>query len=57
MGCRDIDKCELVRKEIIVETANRNIECRKLDLASLGSIRAFCKSINASKFTPFIPHL
>ncbi|RUS85486.1 hypothetical protein EGW08_006762 [Elysia chlorotica] len=49
MGCRDIDKCELVRKEIIVETANRNIECRKLDLASLGSIRAFCKSINASE--------
>lgn len=49
MGCRDIDKCELARKEIIVETANRSIECRKLDLASLGSIRAFCKTINATE--------
>ncbi|CAG5133263.1 unnamed protein product [Candidula unifasciata] len=49
MGCRDTEKCEKVRQEIITETANRSVECRKLDLASYGSIRAFCKSINASE--------
>ncbi|CAL1535680.1 unnamed protein product [Lymnaea stagnalis] len=49
MACRDLEKCEIVRKEIILETANKNIECRKLDLASLGSVRAFCKNINATE--------
>ncbi|XP_059154986.1 retinol dehydrogenase 13-like [Physella acuta] len=49
MACRDIEKCEKVRQEFILETANHNIECRKLDLASIGSIRAFCKGIHASE--------
>uniref|UniRef100_A0A2C9L2Z7 Retinol dehydrogenase 13 n=1 Tax=Biomphalaria glabrata TaxID=6526 RepID=A0A2C9L2Z7_BIOGL len=50
LACRDMDKCELVKKEIISETANKSIECRKLDLASLDSVRAFCETINASKY-------
>ncbi|KAK0042292.1 retinol dehydrogenase 13 isoform X3 [Biomphalaria pfeifferi] len=49
LACRDMDKCELVKKEIISETANKSIECRKLDLASLDSVRAFCETINATE--------
>ncbi|KAH9505182.1 Retinol dehydrogenase 13 [Bulinus truncatus] len=49
MACKDIDKCEIVRNEIILETANKNIECKKLDLASFDSVRAFCKNINATE--------
>ncbi|XP_076749539.1 retinol dehydrogenase 13 [Xylocopa sonorina] len=41
MACRDMDKCEIARREIVIETQNKYIYCRKCDLASQESIRAF----------------
>ncbi|CAG0913415.1 unnamed protein product [Notodromas monacha] len=41
MACRDMKKCEKVRKEIIGETLNRHVVCRACDLGSYSSIKAF----------------
>lgn len=41
MACRDLDKCKSVRRQIVLETANRSIACRKLDLEDIDSINAF----------------
>ncbi|XP_076463899.1 retinol dehydrogenase 13-like [Babylonia areolata] len=49
LACRDLEKAEQAKAEIVLETANRNIVIKKLDLASMGSIRAFAKDINASE--------
>ncbi|XP_046342041.1 retinol dehydrogenase 13-like isoform X2 [Haliotis rufescens] len=49
MACRDLDKCERARAEIVLETANRNIKCQLLDLASVGSIKAFAKAVNQNE--------
>lgn len=49
MGCRDLQKCEKVKKEIVDSTLNRNVHCRKLDLASLQSIRDFADEFNANE--------
>lgn len=35
MACRDMEKAENVRQQIIAETGNTRIECLHLDLASL----------------------
>ena len=32
MACRDLKKCEEVRKEIVLETANKYVYCRKITL-------------------------
>ena len=53
LACRDLEKAEQARAEIVLETANRNVVVKLLDLASLGSIRAFVKDINACKTLPF----
>ena len=50
MGCRNMELCEIVCASIIEETCNRNVICRKLDLASLASVREFADSINSSKY-------
>lgn len=49
LACRDLEKAESARAEIILETANHNVVVKKLDLASMGSIRAFAKDINKCK--------
>lgn len=49
MVCRDIQKCEEARKEIILETKNRNIFCRECDLSSQQSIRNFVKRFKAEQ--------
>ncbi|XP_041447735.1 retinol dehydrogenase 13 [Drosophila obscura] len=41
MACRDINRCERARLEIVSETNNKNIFSRVLDLSSLDSIREF----------------
>ncbi|XP_017079301.1 retinol dehydrogenase 13 [Drosophila eugracilis] len=41
MACRDMNRCEKARKDIIQETNNQNIFSRELDLSSLDSIRDF----------------
>ncbi|KAK9736887.1 short chain dehydrogenase [Popillia japonica] len=41
MACRDLKRCEEAREEIVVDTKNKHVYCRKCDLASLESIREF----------------
>ncbi|XP_049952521.1 retinol dehydrogenase 13-like [Schistocerca serialis cubense] len=43
MACRDIQKCEKSRHEIVLESKNKYVYCRTCDLASLASIRKFCE--------------
>ncbi|XP_065342998.1 retinol dehydrogenase 13-like [Cloeon dipterum] len=43
MACRDIDKCEEAREEIVIESKNKYVYCRKCDLSSQESIRTFVK--------------
>ena len=53
LACRDLERAERARAEIVLETANRNVVVKLLDLASMGSIRAFAKDVNASKIPSF----
>ncbi|XP_046820174.1 retinol dehydrogenase 13-like [Vespa crabro] len=41
LACRNKDRCEQARKEIVIETKNKLVYCRKCDLASQESIRTF----------------
>nr|CAD7260103.1 unnamed protein product [Timema shepardi] len=43
LACRDMDKCEKAREEIVLETKNKYLYCRECDLASQRSIRNFVK--------------
>uniref|UniRef100_A0A3P9B8I7 Retinol dehydrogenase 13 n=1 Tax=Maylandia zebra TaxID=106582 RepID=A0A3P9B8I7_9CICH len=45
MGCRDMEKCEAAAKEIRGKTLNPHIYARRLDLASMKSIREFAERI------------
>ncbi|KAK0054882.1 retinol dehydrogenase 12 [Biomphalaria pfeifferi] len=49
MACRDLDKANQAKDEIIKETENHKIFVHKLDLASFKSIREFCKTFNATE--------
>lgn len=41
MACRDMNKCDQARLQIIEKTGNTKVYARKLDLASFESIRDF----------------
>lgn len=41
LACRDLNKAEVARADIIQKTGNKNIFVKKLDLASLQSVRMF----------------
>ncbi|XP_044746872.1 retinol dehydrogenase 13-like isoform X2 [Coccinella septempunctata] len=41
MACRNMKKCEAAREEIVLETKNKYVYCRKCDLASMDSIKKF----------------
>lgn len=43
MACRDMKKCDEARLQIIERTGNTKVYSRKLDLASLESVRNFVK--------------
>ncbi|KAM9424037.1 retinol dehydrogenase 13-like [Pholidichthys leucotaenia] len=49
MGCRDMDKCEAAAREIRGETLNHHVYARRLDLASLKSIREFSDRIKSEE--------
>lgn len=48
MACRDMEKCEEAREEIMLHSYNKNVHCKHLDLASMQNIRQFCDDINKS---------
>ncbi|XP_047994075.1 retinol dehydrogenase 13-like [Leguminivora glycinivorella] len=52
MACRDMEKCETARREIVLETGNKYVYCRPCDLASLASIAQFVKTFKEEE-----PHL
>ncbi|XP_043496973.1 retinol dehydrogenase 14 isoform X2 [Polistes fuscatus] len=46
MACRNVDAANIIKEEIVKETENSKVIVRKLDLASLQSIRNFAELIN-----------
>ncbi|KRT85312.1 dehydrogenase, partial [Oryctes borbonicus] len=44
MACRDMRRCEKAREEIVLETKNKYVYCRKCDLSSLESIKEFANT-------------
>ncbi|CAH0728651.1 unnamed protein product, partial [Brenthis ino] len=49
MACRDMKKCEAVRRDIVLETNNKYVYCRPCDLASTASIREFVARMKAEE--------
>lgn len=49
MACRDIQKCDEARRQVIVASKNKNVFCRELDLASQTSIRNFVRHFKAEQ--------
>lgn len=43
MACRDMQKCDAARLQIIEKTKNSKVYARKLDLGSLESVRNFVR--------------
>lgn len=49
MLCRDMNKCETVRKDIVLDTKNKYVYCRQCDLSSQKSIREFVEEFKKSQ--------
>nr|CAD7587563.1 unnamed protein product [Timema genevievae] len=49
LACRNVDKANTARDEIVASTGNQDVLVRKLDLASLSSVREFSKQILESE--------
>jgi retinol dehydrogenase 12 len=50
LACRDPTRGEAACKDIVDQTNNQNVYFRKLDLASLDSVREFAKKYTAQNF-------
>ncbi|KAA0704777.1 Retinol dehydrogenase 12 [Triplophysa tibetana] len=50
MACRDLEKAEAARKELMEDSGNQNVVANKLDLSDTKSIRAFAELINKGHF-------
>ncbi|KAJ0022786.1 hypothetical protein NQD34_014920 [Periophthalmus magnuspinnatus] len=46
MACRDMERGQAALEEVIKNSANENVVCRKLDLSDTKSIREFADNIN-----------
>ncbi|XP_043082349.1 retinol dehydrogenase 12 isoform X2 [Puntigrus tetrazona] len=46
LACRDLEKAEAARKELIEDSGNRNIVANKLDLSNTKSVRDFAELVN-----------
>lgn len=49
MACRNQQRADTAREEIVNETGNENVVVKILDLASLESVKRFADDINQSK--------
>ena len=49
MACRDMRKCEEVRRDVVIESRNKYVYCRTCDLASLDSVRSFVDEFRAKE--------
>ncbi|KAJ8962518.1 hypothetical protein NQ318_000909 [Aromia moschata] len=49
LACRDMNRCEQAREEIVLDTKNKYVYCRECDLASLQSIRDFVKTFKSEQ--------
>lgn len=49
MACRDLERAEEARADILEDTGNENVVIRKLDLSDTRSIRAFAEVINKGR--------
>lgn len=49
MACRDLERAEEAREEILEDTGNENVVIRKLDLSDVKSIRAFAELVNKGR--------
>lgn len=47
IACRDVKKGNVAKDEIISETGNTNVGCKRLDLCSFASVNEFVKEINS----------
>lgn len=54
MACRDLERAEEARTEILEDTGNENVVIRKLDLSDTKSIRAFAELINKGSYLTII---
>lgn len=45
MACRDLERAEEARTDILEDTGNENVIIRKLDLSDTKSIRAFAELV------------
>lgn len=49
LACRDLHKAEAAKRRIIEATSNSNITIKRLNLASLRTVREFCAEVLASE--------
>lgn len=47
MACRDQQRSDVVRQQLIARSGNPNIDLMELDVSSFDSIRAFCKAFTS----------
>uniref|UniRef100_A0A0N5ATX2 GOLD domain-containing protein n=1 Tax=Syphacia muris TaxID=451379 RepID=A0A0N5ATX2_9BILA len=50
MACRDRRKCVSLRREIVMQTNNRQVYCRQCDLTDFDSVHKFVKKVSKGKF-------
>lgn len=52
MACRDMDKCKVARREIVLASQHKGIACRHLDLEDIDSINKFAQQMEETE-----PHI
>ncbi|CAI4225321.1 unnamed protein product [Auanema sp. JU1783] len=50
MACRNREKCVQVRRDIVLNTRNKQVYCRQCDLEDFDSIRSFVQKVSKGKF-------
>lgn len=54
MACRDLERAEEARTDIMEDTGNENMVIRKLDLSDTKSIKAFAELVNKGLLILFL---